>query len=288
MQNKKLRGLILVKIVYIMALLAGYATTLYFDDWSPLWKAAIGDVAATIVVFLFSHVTRNASLYDPFWSVVPMWLVAYWLFEFGISHLHFADWIMIFLLVAWGSRLTLNWWTGWPGMHHQDWRYVDLKKQNGNLYWLVNLTGIHLFPTVLVFMGCLPMYAIIEGGSPQFSLGIMSIAIIITAGAIILEGVADWQRRTRFRQPEGAVYRSGLWSVSRHPNYLGEILFWVGLFVAALAHGTENYWTGIGALSMIILFVFISIPMMEKRQLIKDGYRQYQDEVAVLIPGIRW
>jgi len=288
MQNKKLRGLILVKIVYILALLVGYATTLYFSEWSPLWKAAVGDVAATVVVFLFSHITRNASLYDPYWSVVPLWLVAYWLFEFGTSHLQVADWIMLFLVLAWATRLTLNWWTGWPGMHHQDWRYVDLKEKNGKLYWLVNLTGIHLFPTILVFMGCLPLYVIIEGTSPAISTPLMILAIFVTTGAVLLEGMADWQRRVRYRQPEGAVYSSGLWAVSRHPNYLGEILFWLGLYFGALAHGMQFYWTGIGALSMILLFVFISIPMMEERQMKKDGYSEYRKKVAVLIPGIRW
>lgn len=116
----------------------------------------------------------------------------------------------------------------------------------------------------------------------------MTIAISVTLLAILLEGISDWQRRKRYKQPGGAVYRSGLWSISRHPNYLGEILFWVGLFIAALAHGYEYYWTGIGALAMILLFVFISIPMMEKRQLHKEGYRKYQQEVPVLLPRIKW
>ena len=288
MQNKKLRGLLIVKLTYITALVVGYGSTLLFPELDVLWRAAIGDVAATLVVFLFSHFTRNASLYDPYWSVVPLWLIAYWLVELGISNLQITDWIIMFLVVAWSARLTLNWWTGWPGMHHEDWRYVDLREKNGKLYWLVNLSGIHLFPTALVFLGCLPLYAIISDSAADISMPLMILAIAVTAFAVWLEGMADWQRRTRFKHTGGPVYRKGLWAVSRHPNYLGEILFWVGLFIAAMAHSPEYYWTGLGALGMILLFVFISIPMMEKRQLPKEGYREYQREVAVLIPGIRW
>ena len=282
----KLKGTILVKVVYIIAGVAGYASTLLVPDLDLLWRSAVADVVATVVVFLFSHFTGNSSLYDPYWSVIPMWFAVWWMIEFGISGMSIYDWLMIGMVFYWGIRLTLNWWTGWTGMDHQDWRYTSLKEQHGALYPLVNFGGIHLLPTVWVFLGCIPMYKIIElQGTGSIEPWAAILCILITFGAVTIEAVADFQRRIRYKHDGGAVYRSGVWSWSRHPNYFGEIMFWVGLFLYAWVAHSDLLWTGIGALAMIILFVFISIPMMEKRQLEnKPEYADYRKEVSSLIP----
>ncbi len=286
MTNSKIKSTILVKVVYLVALAAGYGTSLLFPDLDLLSRSAIADFVATVVVFLFSHFTGNASLYDPYWSVIPMALAGWWLIELGSAEMNIYDWIMVGTVFYWGIRLTMNWWTGWTGMDHQDWRYTDLKKKHGKLYPLVNFGGIHLLPTVLVFLGCIPVYFIIQAqGIYEVSPIYAILCILITFGAISIEGIADYQRRTKYNHDGGEVYQSGVWSWSRHPNYFGEIMFWVGLFMYVMGFGTEMLWTGIGALAMILLFVFISIPMMEERQVAnKPSYVDYQKRVSSLIP----
>ena len=284
--KSKINGTILVKVVYIIAGVAGYGASLLFPDLDLLWRSAIADGVATVVVFLFSHFTGNASLYDPYWSVIPMWLAIWWMIEFGVAGMNIYDWLMIAMVFFWAIRLTLNWWTGWTGMDHQDWRYTDLKKKTGALYPLVNLSGIHLFPTVLVFLGCIPMYVFLEAqGTYEMSPIYAILCVLITFGAVLIEGLADYQRRIQYNHAGGEVYQSGVWSWSRHPNYFGEIMFWVGIFLYALGMGTDQLWTGIGALGMILLFVFISIPMMEQRQVAnKPSYKAYQKRVSILVP----
>jgi steroid 5-alpha reductase family enzyme len=111
------------------------------------------------------------------------------------------------------------------------------------------------------------------------------VCILITFGAVVIEAVADYQRRTKYQHDGSDVYKSGVWSWSRHPNYFGEIMFWVGLFLYAHFVEYAPIWTGIGALAMILLFVFISIPMMEDRQVAnKPGYKDYQKRVSFLVP----
>ena len=58
--------------------------------------------------------------------------------------------------------LTFNWIRGWKGLEQEDWRYVDLKKRTGKFYELVNFSGIHMFPTLIVFACCLPFKFIVE------------------------------------------------------------------------------------------------------------------------------
>ena len=59
--------------------------------------------------------------------------------------------------------------------------------------------------------------------------------------------------------------QNGLWNYSRHPNYLGEILIWVGAYLVLLVVDINLWWLGFGFILMILLFEFISIPMAEKR-----------------------
>jgi steroid 5-alpha reductase family enzyme len=91
----------------------------------------------------------------------------------------------------------------------------------------------------------------------------------------------------RFRRqasPEEICTR-GLWRYSRHPNYLGEILMWWGVFLMLYSVDVSYWRTGIGAFANTLLFLFISIPLMEKRQLSnKPGYEAYLRETSMLIP----
>jgi steroid 5-alpha reductase family enzyme len=79
--------------------------------------------------------------------------------------------------------------------------------------------------------------------------------------------------------------RSGLWSLSRHPNYFGEWLFWVGIFLFGIVSNSQFWWTGIGILSLQILFLFISGPMMDKRILEKrPDYKAHMKKVSAFFP----
>jgi steroid 5-alpha reductase family enzyme len=172
-------------------------------------------------------------------------------------------------------------------MVHQDWRYTKLSEDTGVFYWLVSFLGIHLFPTVLVFAGCIPMYFIFQIPDPVGIIDLLATAIAI--GATIIETVADNQllkfRKEKQQGRASGIMDSGLWGYSRHPNYFGEIMFWVGIFIFSMPVFLDGtYWIVSGAVLMFILFVFISIPMMEKRQLQKEGYAEYRKRVSALIP----
>jgi steroid 5-alpha reductase family enzyme len=103
----------------------------------------------------------------------------------------------------------------------------------------------------------------------------------------LLETISDEQLRsfTKSNPPSGSIMSTGLWAFSRHPNYLGEVSFWWGLFFFGLAAKTSYWWTIVGPIAITLLFVFISIPMMEKRQLARrPGYAVHQQKVSPLIP----
>jgi len=68
----------------------------------------ISTVSMTLVVFIFSNVVKNASLYDPYWSVIPIIIVLEWIFIYKNFALNV---ILLFVaILVWGTRLTYNWW----------------------------------------------------------------------------------------------------------------------------------------------------------------------------------
>ncbi len=101
-----------------------------------------------------------------------------------------------------------------------------------------------------------------------------------------LELVADEQmRRFRTVKQAGEIMQSGLWSRCRHPNYLGELVFWWGVWIAALAIDRSWCWTVAGPLAMIAMFLGASIPMLDKRSIAsRPGYEALTKSLPALLP----
>lgn len=277
-------GFARIVAAYVVALGASVVTWLIlyaghesFGMPSSLEFGGAMDLVATIVVFLFSVALRNSSTYDAYWSVAPMALVVYWA-ALGEGTLVRVI-IVVVLVWWWGARLTWNWARTWTGLHHEDWRYVDLRNQTGAGWPLVNFFGIHFFPTVQVFMGLFPVHAALTIDAP---LGVWDgVATLITALAVLMEQVSDRQlldfRRSPDRVP-GDVMNTGLWAYSRHPNYVGESLFWWGLAIFTLQVAPSEHWRWSGAVAITVMFVIISIPMIEKRN--KKRRENYDEHAA--------
>ena len=114
---------IAIAVIYVIAAAAGVAVYLILEDM-PFWLALlIADVAATVVTFIFSLIFDNASVYDPYWSVQPIFI----LMAFAVGRELTA--LGVLLLVAvwfWGVRLTANWAYTFANLNHQDWQMMVL------------------------------------------------------------------------------------------------------------------------------------------------------------------
>lgn len=283
----KAKSLLLVGAAYVIAI--GVATV--WLTWGPttgrLWlDTFIADVLATLVVFVFSRLYRNSSCYDAYWSVAPPLLMFYWWSQSGPGVDQLRCWLVAVVVVLWAVRLTANWVYGFPGLHHEDWRYPMFRERAGRWEFLVDLIAIHLIPTMQVFAGMLPVYvAVTRPGSGLVWL--TGIAFILGLAAVTVELVADVQlhRFVRDRRP-GEVMDRGLWSWSRHPNYFGEFSFWVALALFGIAASpSDAWWLVLGSLAMLGMFLGASIPMMETRSLQRrPGYQDVIDRVPRFVP----
>ena len=275
---------------YVVGGAAALVTALLLRHHHPITIAFVADLVATVVVFLLSMVLANSSLYDPYWSVVPPVVAIAW--AAASPHLGTGatarQVIVVVLVLAWAIRLTGNWAIGWHGLTQEDWRYVMMRDNtHGRLpWWFVSFVGVQLVPTLFVFIGMLPLWPAL--GVPRHSFNVLDVfAALVTAAAIATETIADNQMRAFVRNPEhrGQTIDVGLWSLSRHPNYLGEIGMWCGLYLFALAADPHWWWTVAGPAAMVLLFETASIPMMEDRSLQRrPEYADYQRRVPKLLP----
>lgn len=284
--SPKARGLCVQLLAYAAATAAAWAIVTFVPQSDPLWTAALADAVATVVIFAFSVALSNSSMYDPYWSVAPPALFAYWITQGEPS---MRAWIALALVVLWGARLTWNFARGWPGLHHEDWRYVDLRGKTGGGYWVVSFLGLHFFPTVLTFVGSLSLYVVAMSGARTLGL-LDGVAALVTLGAITIEGLADEQLRAHAQSspPRGSICERGLWRYSRHPNYFGEVGFWWGLALFALAADPSKLWVLAGPIAITALFVFISIPMIDKRMVARrPEYAEHMKRVSGLVPWFR-
>ncbi|MFJ4176115.1 DUF1295 domain-containing protein [Microbacterium sp. NPDC089696] len=120
------------------------------------------------------------------------------------------------------------------------------------------------------------------------------VGVIVWAVGLAIEVVADAQK-SRFRADpahKDEFIRTGLWSRSRHPNYFGEIVVWVGVFVTAAPALVGWQWVAVTSpLFVILLLTRVSgIPLLEARAEKKWGdradYVAYRDSTPVLIPRL--
>ncbi len=116
---------------------------------------------------------------------------------------------------------------------------------------------------------------------------------LLWAAGFVFEVVADEQKRRFQADPanRGQFIRSGLWRLSRHPNYFGEILLWAG--VALMAFPVLSGWRALTLLSPVFVAFLLTrvsgIPLLEQKADARWGgqpdYEEYKRRTPLLIPA---
>lgn len=124
---------------------------------------------------------------------------------------------------------------------------------------------------------------------------IVWIGFIVWFLGLIIESIADIQKYI-FKQDKknkDKFIQTGLWRYSRHPNYFGEILCWVGIYIFVFNSLTmlQEIIALVSPLFIIILLLFVTgLPMLEKYSNKKWGkqkdYQEYKRKTSILIPWI--
>lgn len=274
----------IIGIVYVAAILLGYlvykgAEALWLAE---LWCLFIADAVATIFVWIIGLAYQNVSVYDPYWSVAPPVMLTIWVCTNGSVDLPTI--LMLIAVWVWGIRLTANWAITFKGLAHEDWRYTKYRTELPKpLFHIVNFFGLNMVPTIVVFLAMVPAFGMIDASCKASAF--TWVAFLMCLACPIIQYIADTQSHRFRREHPGEVCDQGLWKKGRHPNYFGEVMMWWSIWLLYITSVPAiTVWCVAGAIANLALFLFISIPLMEIRQLAnKPGYAEYRRRTRLFI-----
>ena len=167
----------------------------------------------------------------------------------------------------------------------KDSRFDQIKTQPARFLMAWTLQGLWVLLTAAAAL------AVITGGARE-PLGIIGVVgIAVWAFGILVEIAADRQKSAFKADPanKGKFINTGLWAWSRHPNYFGEIVLWIGMATVAVPVLEGWQWvTLISPVFVAFLLIKVSgIPMLEEsadeRWGGQDDYEEYKQKTPVLI-----
>ena len=163
-----------------------------------------------------------------------------------------------------------------------------LAKNNEKKMPVFVLATIWVCVAVLYVAQVSPMLFRYVNASTDYVLPVIGFAVSVLG--LILESVADKQKSAQKKVRPDMVATRGLYRICRCPNYLGEILFWTGVFISGItAYGTVGQWiTAVLAYICIVYIMFNGAQRLEKRQMARYGnneeYNAYADKTPIIIP----
>lgn len=247
-----------------------------------LWVLAV----TCFLTWFLSIPTKDTSWVDRIWSVVP--IVYAWVWAGGKDFTDLRLNLMAALITLWGARLTFNFARkGGYQKGGEDYRWEVLRKGMTPLqYQLFNIGFIVIIQNVILFFITTPMYALSQIDMP-FGLADFALAALFL-GLLTLETVADQQQwnfhQAKKRGEKTGFLNTGLFSISRHPNFFAEQSQWWVIFLFSAVQLGFNAYNWIGALVLTGLFIG-STRFTEQISISKyPEYANYQKTVSAVIP----
>ncbi|MBR6050287.1 MAG: DUF1295 domain-containing protein [Clostridia bacterium] len=278
--NEKTKGVIIDIIVYISAFAVGAVPFMFIEN---IFAATAAFTAtATLVVFIASCIYSDVSIYDPYWSVAPPVMLIADMIKYKLWNVNSI--ILLAVVIIWATRLTANWLITYKGLGREDWRYAQYREKfNAPMFHFISFVGLHFVPTIVVYAGLVGgIFAMQE---EKFSIPSL-IGLFVMLAAVNLENISDSAIHRFLKEHEGErrTCDVSVWKYSRHPNYLGEMSFWTGMYIFFVAIRPDIWYYGLGFLSIIALFLFVSIPMMEKHNAERRvDYAEYKAKTSMLL-----
>ncbi len=258
------------------------------------------------LLFLYSLRIRDNSIVDVFWGFGFMIIV-------GISFLQSEKMIPQILVTG----LVLLWWIrlvshiGFRKLKEwkEDPRYVKWREEWGNGWYFVirSFLQVYLLQMVLMFVVAIPILVVnlndvsfraetivgAEKSLYQIDLSaslemtesgiLLILAIFIALSWLLFEAIADLQLKTflKIKKP-WQIFITWLYRYSRHPNYFGESVFWLGISLISVQY---SYLGLIGWIMITLLLLFVSgVPLQEARYAGRPEWEEYKKKTSVFVP----
>jgi steroid 5-alpha reductase family enzyme len=256
-------------------------------EWNFWWTLAASTVAAIdfiTLVFLAAWRLRRIDLIDSFWG--PTFIVAILAAVWVSGPLTISGWLIVSLIAVWSVRLWWHIFRRFLKSDRQDARYTELSRKWPTRYkWAQVYLRVYLVQALLAVVISLPVITLVHAGGVASNWW-LAVGVAVWLIGFLCESLADKQLALFVgdKTNKGKLMTKGLWQYSRHPNYLGEITQWWGIWLAIIGIPYATF-ALIGPLTITYLIRFVSgVPPAEKRMSAKPGWQEYKDRTSMLLP----
>ncbi len=281
-----MRGVLTLGVV-VVSLLVAFAVAWAGGDYGvtllgvrlTLWCAALGFVVQW-VAFVPAYAKQTERFYDLTGSLTYIGVTLFALIASGSTDVRSL--LLAALVLVWAGRLGSFL---FRRIHREgsDARFDSIKPSASRFFVAWTLQGLWVFLTL-----CAALAAISARESTPIGAADV-IGLLIWMAGFTIEVAADRQKSAHRERHPGHFIHSGLWAWSRHPNYFGEIVLWLG--VAVIASSTLRGWQWVTMISPVfvafLLMKVSGIPILEKRADERWGsdpaYKRYRSQTPVLL-----
>lgn len=248
-------------------------------------------------IFIYAQILKNNSIVDIGWGMG--FVIGSWVTLLTTETPTLLSYLVVAFITVWGVRLSVrlfkrNW--GKP----EDFRYAQWREEWGKNVVITAFFRVFMIQALINFIVGSAAYSTIRYNT--FGGGIDSVfvygGLLIALIGLYFEVVGDEQLRKNIeenkRKGTKSLIQTGLWSITRHPNYFGEILIWVGLYLVGFTllftQAVHPLYYGlliISPLLMSIVLIKISTPLLEKNMEKYAGWDEYSKRVPMIFPGFK-
>lgn len=283
---------IIILIIVAFTFVLSYITpnylqqlTLEVSDISLIYYLWIWIFAVQIVVFIPSFIFRTEHYYDLTGGItyISTILIAL-IFKYINQSLDVISLLIGLMVIIWASRLSLFLFIR-VKKSGEDIRFKKIKHSFSWFLMTFMLQG------TWVFMCLFPALIVISSFNSELNNYAIAGTVIWLVG-FIFEIVADQQKSTFNKKNKGKFISTGLWSMSRHPNYFGEFLLWFGITIVSFGY-IDNY-KYIILLTPVFVYLLLTRvsgvnlleEIAEKRWGKNEGYKKYKEMTPVFFPKL--
>ncbi len=251
-------------------------------------------IISYILLFLFSLRIRDNSIVDVFWGFGFVLIAV-------ISYLQSDMWlpqtVVTALVCLWWARIVSHIWLRKLTERREDARYAKWREEWGSGWYFVVRSFLQVYMLQMLLMLVVATAILVVNipyiDTPEWFLvwweisyrvvWCMIFGLIISLFGLIFETIADRQLAefVQTKKP-GEIFTTWLYRYSRHPNYFGESMFWLGISLIALPF---SYWGLVSFFVITILLLFVSgVPLQEARYAGRPNWEAYKKKTSVFVP----
>lgn len=249
------------------------------------------------LIFIYAQILKNNSIVDIGWGMG--FVIGSWVTLLTTENPTLLSYLVVAFITLWGVRLSVrlfkrNWGKA------EDFRYAQWREEWGKNVVVTAFFRVFMIQGLINFIVGSAAYSTIRYNAftgdidSVFVYGGLLIALI----GLYFEIVGDEQLRKNIeenkRKGTKSLMQAGLWSITRHPNYFGEILIWIGLYLVGFTllftQSVHPLYYGllvISPLLMSVVLIKISTPMLEKNMEKYPGWDEYAKRVPMIFPGFK-